>query len=80
MRDSRDEREAEVDEDRGAILRRRQRWIALALSGASLAAASGCDSAPTACLSIAIDAGPDGGEEPDAGDGERDAGGSDGGP
>ena len=59
------------DPERDAILKRRNRWIALALGGASLAATS-CG--PTACLDIAVDAGP----EPDAG--PEDAGdGADGG-
>ena len=45
------------DEDRDAILRRRQRLIALALAGASSIATGCSDAGPTPCLEPAIDSG-----------------------
>ncbi len=41
------------DPDRAAILARRQRFIAIALSGLAVGAEAGCDSVPQPCLSIA---------------------------
>lgn len=48
----------EDEPDRAAILKRRQRMVALALAGLS-GGVTGCGGGPTACLSPPFDAGPD---------------------
>lgn len=56
------------DPERQAILKRRQRWVALALAGASAGIGTACT--PTPCLDIAVpeDAGQDAGpDDEDAG-------------
>ncbi|HVK84047.1 MAG TPA: hypothetical protein VM513_08065 [Kofleriaceae bacterium] len=60
------------DADRDAILKRRHRFIAMALAGASLSLAS-CTSEPVPCLRIAYDAGPPADAGTDDGDGSADA-------
>lgn len=61
---------ADEDADRDAILKRRHRFIAMALAGASLSLAS-CTSEPVPCLRVAYDAGPP--ADAGAGDGSADA-------
>ena len=64
--------DADEDADRDAILKRRHRFIAIALAGASLSLAS-CTSEPVPCLRIAYDAGPPSDAGPETGDGSADA-------
>lgn len=45
------------DPDRAAILARRRRFLAVALSGVAATALAGCETTPAPCLRLAIDAG-----------------------
>lgn len=64
--------DAEDDADREAILKRRHRFIAMALAGASLSLASCAQ--PQPCLRVAFDAGPTADAGTDASDEPADAG------